>query len=87
MGIFNFTNSLKILKNVPKVNEEKREYHQLQIEKRSEPPESFTLWEDFGFKDAVDQGSCGSCWAFPVTGAIEALYKVEGGLVFFSSSL
>ena len=46
-------------------------------------------WEDtVGFKDAGNQLSCGSCWAFPNTATMEALYKVEGAVVvFFSSSL
>ena len=49
-------------------------------------PTEHMYWMDtVGFADAMDQASCGSCWAFPNVAAMEALYKeTTGEVVKFS---
>lgn len=55
------------------------------ISNGKEVPESID-WEKNGAVTGVkDQGSCGSCWAFSATGALEGIYQIQNGrLLSFS---
>ena len=46
------------------------------FEKREVPDEK--MWLD-GVAPAMDQGDCGSCWAFGATGSLESKYKILTG--------
>jgi len=60
---------------------QKREPYKSRIVKRDmEMPATYTYWEEtVGFAPAMNQASCGSCWAFPATATMEALYKAKTG--------
>ena len=44
-----------------------------------ELPESYDLRTKYNLDSAEDQGSCGSCWAFSITGVMKDNIKIKGG--------
>jgi len=57
-----------------RVSRQKRQYKDVEI------PDTFNYWEEeVGLTTPLNQFGCGSCWAFPTVGTIEALYKEYTG--------